>query len=342
MNTPLVHGLLKEEIADACRELGQPAFRADQVWNWLYRRSASEWSGMRNLPHTFRDDLAALFSLDPVRHVHTVGRPGTTRKVLLELRDGEQVETVLIPAGPRRTVCVSSQAGCRYRCAFCASGQDGLRRNLDPGEIVGQVLAAAREWEEGPTHVVFMGIGEPLDNYDAVMKSIRIINDGSGLAIGARRITLSTCGLVPGIDRLAGEGIQVELSVSLHATDDEARSRLMPVNRKMGVAALLEACDRYARTTGRIVTFEYTLIDRVNASPDHARDLARRLSPIPCRVNLISLNTVDEFEGRPAPRRAAVTFTRILKAAGINATLRASKGASLAAACGQLRATRPR
>lgn len=342
MSTPLIHGRLKAEIADTCRELGQPAFRADQLWSWLYGRFASEWSQMRNLPGAFRDDLAAHLSLEPVRHLDTAGRDGRTRKLLLELRDGERVETVMIPAGPRRTVCVSSQAGCRYHCAFCASGQDGFRRNLEPGEIVGQVLAAAREWEEGPTHVVFMGIGEPLDNYDAVMKSIRIINDGSGLAVGARRITLSTCGLEPGIDRLAGEGIQVELSVSLHAPDDETRSRLMPANHKTGVSSLLKTCDRYARTTGRIVTFEYTLIDKVNASPNHARELARLLSPLPCRVNLIPLNAVDEFDGRPAPHRAAVTFTHILKAAGINTTLRVSKGASLAAACGQLRATSPR
>ncbi|NQT94047.1 MAG: 23S rRNA (adenine(2503)-C(2))-methyltransferase RlmN [Lentisphaerae bacterium] len=338
MNLPLIHGLLKEELSIALHELGQPVFRTDQVWSWLYRRAVSDWSRMRNLPRAFRDDLAARFSPDPVQHLETAGTPGKTRKLLLELRDGERVETVLIPAGPRRTVCVSSQAGCRYHCAFCASGQDGFRRNLEAGEIVGQVLSAAREWDDRPTHVVFMGIGEPLDNYDAVMKAIRIVNEGSGLAIGARRITISTCGLVPGIDRLAGEGMQFELSVSLHAADDETRTRLMPVNRKIGIAALLDACNRYARASGRIITFEYTLIDGVNASSRQARDLARILSPLPCRVNLIPLNTVDEFDGTPASRHAATEFRRILEEAGINTTLRASKGASLAAACGQLRA----
>jgi len=324
-------------MADVCQQLGQPAYRASQLWNWLYVAQCTDWSEMKNLPAALRADMGARFALPSAVPIHTEGPAAATRKILVQLHDGEAIEEVLIPAAERRTVCVSSQAGCRYRCAFCASGQAGFRRQLEAGEMVGQVLVAARAYGERPTHVVFMGIGEPFDNYDNVLKAIRIINDPDGLGIGARRITVSTCGLIPGIQRLARESLQIELSVSLHAPTDDLRAQLMPVNRKFPLKNLLAACKAYSAATGRIITFEYTLIHGVNDTPGHARELTRLLSSLPCRVNLIPLSQVEEFRGEPSSPETARMFIDVLDKAGINATLRASKGGSLKAACGQLR-----
>ena len=332
--------MFKAELSTFCASANQPAYRASQVWQWLYVHRVTDWAGMRNVPQVLRNELARTFTISPVNAVETQGGQGEVRKILVELNDGERVEQVLIPARSRRTVCVSSQVGCRFQCAFCASGQAGFRRNLAAGEMVGQVLVAARVFEDRPTHVVFMGVGEPFDNYDEVLRAIRIINDGDGLNVGARRITVSTCGLVPGMERLAGEGLQVELSVSLHAPGDELRSRLMPVNRKYPLSDLIPACRNYSAATNRIITFEYTLIGGVNDAPGRAKELAALLAPLACRVNLIPLSPVAEFEGTPSTPDAARAFVDILGKAGINATLRASRGCSLKAACGQLRAAR--
>ena len=333
----LLHSLFRAEIAALCAECGHPAYRAAQLWQWLYAQGVRDWAGFGNLPRSLIADLSRRFSLHPAVLAETRGAPGAFRKLLVELPDGERIEEVLIPAPGRRTVCVSSQAGCRFRCAFCASGQAGFRRNLAAGEMVGQVLVAGEVFGERPTHVVFMGIGEPLDNYDNVLRAVRIINDGEGLAIGARRITLSTCGLVPGIQQLAREGLQIELSVSLHAASDELRSRLMPINRRYPLARLLATCRDYSAKTGRIITFEYALIGGVNDAPGQARDLARLLAGRSGRVNLIPLSAVEEFPARPSPAGTADMFVRTLTRAGINATIRASRGGSLKAACGQLR-----
>jgi 23S rRNA (adenine2503-C2)-methyltransferase len=246
----------------------------------------------------------------------------------------------MIPAADRRTLCLSSQVGCKFHCAFCASGQGGFQRQLSSGEIVQQVILASRLLGDRPTHVVYMGVGEPFDNYDAVLKSVRTLNHADGLGIGARRITISTCGVVPGIERLANEAIQVELSVSLHAPNDTVRNTLMPVNKSWPVAELLEACRAYAEQTHRIVTFEYTLIRGVNDREAEARELARRLAGLPCRVNLIPLSEVAEFNGKPSMPDAADLFIRTLAVRHVNATLRASKGTRIRAACGQLRSGR--
>jgi len=338
--SPSIHGLTLHELETLCSELGQPRYRADQAWDWLYGKLVADWDAMTNLPPALRGDLASRLSIHSALAAETQGKPGRTRKILAALPDGERVEEVIIPARDRRTVCVSSQVGCRFGCTFCASGQAGFRRDLEPGEMVGQVVLAARLLGKRPTNVVFMGIGEPFDNYDAVLKAVRIINDGRGLAIGARRITISTCGIIPGIERLAGEGLQIELSVSLHAADDATRSALMPVNRKYALDDLLDACRRYTDKTGRIITFEYTLVRGVNDAPEQAGRLAERLSGLRCRVNLIPLSAVEEFGHSPSPEPVARMFVEALSAAGINATLRASKGAPLKAACGQLRFTR--
>jgi 23S rRNA (adenine2503-C2)-methyltransferase len=304
---------------------------------------------MRNVPTPLRAQLAERFPIESVTVVRVEGNPGDVRKILIGLSDGECVEAVLIPAGSRRTgtegpervtVCLSSQVGCRYACAFCASGRGGFQRDLEAGEMVGQVLEAARLLGERPSNVVVMGMGEPLDNYDAVLRAIRIINDAEGLAIGARRITISTSGVIPGIRRLAGEGLQVELSVSLHAADDALRSRLMPINRRYPLGDLLATCVAYAEQTKRIVTFEYTLIRGVNDSRRQAEALAALLRPIPCRVNLIPLSRVAEFGGTASDSATARLFIEVLGRAGLNATLRVSKGSRIQAACGQLRRRR--
>jgi 23S rRNA (adenine2503-C2)-methyltransferase len=329
------------ELEEWCRDGGLPRFRADQIRAWLYVHRAADWDAMTNLPAALRAGLREAFDLQAAAVESVTGEPDGTRKLLVVLRDGERIEAVHIPAPGRRTACVSTQAGCGYACTFCASGQAGLRRNLEAGEIVGQVLCAAAVNGCAPTHVVFMGIGEPLDNYEAVLRAVRILNDGQGLNIGARRMTISTCGLIPGIRRLAAEGLQVELSVSLHAPTDELRTQLMPVNRLHPLTDLLRACRAYSESTNRIVTFEYTLIRGVNDAAAQARELVRVLAPLPCRVNLIPLSPVAEYAAAPSPASAARLFVRTLQQAGINATLRASRGAALKAACGQLR-YRPR
>ena len=292
---------------------------------------------MKNLPVGLRRELADHFELSAVKQLKMDGEAGQTRKLLVGLRDGECVEEVLIPARDRRTVCVSSQVGCRFACAFCASGQGGFVRPLEAGEIVGQVLLAWREYGDRPSNIVFMGMGEPFDNYDAVLKSIRILNDPKGIGIGARHITVSTSGVIPGIERLAGEGLQVELSVSLHAPDDALRTKLMPVNRTYPLADLLEACRKYAGATRRIITFEYTLIRGVNDTRAHAVALAKKLKSIPARVNLIPLSPVDGFAGEAPAAGTAELFVDILDQSGINSTVRHSKGSKIDAACGQLR-----
>lgn len=335
-----MHGLERASLAELCAALGEPAFRARQIWRWLYVQRAGRWEEMRNVPAALREMLAGRYRLQPLRVVGRIG--GTTeeaaRKFLVETFDGQRVEQVLIPAGRRQTVCVSTQVGCRFACAFCASGQRGLVRNLETGEIVAQVLLAAEETRGRLTHVVFMGIGEPFDNCDHVLRAVRILNDPEGMAIGARRITISTCGVAPGIQRLADEGLQVELSVSLHAPDDELRSRLMPVNRLYPLAELLETCAAYTAATNRIVTFEYAMIRNVNDSPAHARRLAERIAPVRGRANLIPLSPVAEFDGLPSSRHAIDAFSDILARKGVQSTVRASRGADCHAACGQLRA----
>ena len=339
---PSIHGLLPAEVEAFCRGRGYPAFRAKQIWGWLYDKRVASAEDMRNLPAPVRAALAEAFDGFAVQKIKTVGQAGQTQKLLLEMRDGELIEEVLIPARNRRTVCISSQVGCKFACAFCASGQCGFRRNLSAGEMVGQVLLACDETGGRPTNLVYMGVGEPLDNYDEVLKSIRILNHPDGLQIGARKITVSTSGVIPGIERLAGEGLQIELSVSLHAPENELRSRLMPVNRRWPLEDLLRACADYTEATRRIITFEYTLIKGVNDLPEQARRLARLLEKFPCRVNLIPLSEVRGFSGERSSPEAMKLFFTALEKAGINVTLRDSKGSSLKAACGQLRARRMR
>ncbi len=334
---PLIHGLLRDELTAVCKELGQAAYRAGQVWDWLYRQHVKTWEEMKNVPTALQEALAERYELLSVTHMKQDGEHTGTRKILVGLRDGECVEEVLIPARERRTVCVSSQVGCKFACAFCASGKGGWIRNLEAGEIVEELMLAWEEYGDRPTNIVFMGMGELFDNYDAVIKAIRIINDGKGLNIGIRHITISTSGVVPGINRLGGEGLQVELSVSLHAPNNELRSRLMPVNKRYPIEELIEACAKHTEATGRIVTFEYTLIRGVNDTPEHAVQLAKLLKTLPCHVNLIPLSPVDGYEGLPPLDGTSDIFKIQLAKVGVNATYRVSKGGAIDAACGQLR-----
>ncbi|MEI7436184.1 MAG: 23S rRNA (adenine(2503)-C(2))-methyltransferase RlmN [bacterium] len=334
---PLIYNLSRSDLRAACATAGGQAWRADQIWRWLYTRHVETWDAMHNLPNALRTALASRFELTPFSLANSQGDPDTARKLLLRLRDGECIEIVLLADHARHTLCVSSQVGCRFACAFCASGQAGFRRQLETGEIVGETLAATRMLGSRPNNIVFMGIGEPLDNYDAVLAAIRILNDPDGLNIGARHITISTNGIIPGIERLADEGLQVELAVSLHAPNDTVRNRLMPVNRRFPLPELLSSCARYTQRTKRIITFEYTLMRGINDSVAQAQELADRLKTFPSRVNLIPLSPVSGFDGQPSAPGVAGHFLTALAKAGINATMRNSQGQRIQAACGQLR-----
>ena len=337
-----IYGLTRGEIAELCSSINEPSYRAVQIWRWLHVNRIQGWENMTNLPAALRAKLAESFLFSSLKVEERSKSADTSMKVLARLHDGEAVELVIIPAPRRITVCVSSQVGCKFACAFCASGRSGFARNLEAGEMVEEVLLAEKEYGEKPTHAVFMGIGEPFDNYDNVLKAIRIINDQEGLSIGARRITISTCGIVPGIQKLAEENIQVELSVSLHAADDELRTRLMPVNSRYPIEALLEACRAYTQQTGRLITFEYALIRGINDSRVKAEALAERLKSFQCRVNLIPLSEVEEYTGKASAPEVSSMFINVLAAAGVNATLRTSRGGEQKAACGQLRARHTR
>ncbi len=324
-----------------CAGYDIPRFRAKQIWHELYVRLAASWDAMPVVPKWLREKLAAEFDIAPLRTEDVIGTPDGVRKFLFTCADGQHVETVLIPASDgRRTVCVSSQVGCAFGCAFCASGQGGCIRSLESGEIVAQVMAAEQllaPLGERVSNIVVMGMGEPMANYDNVLAALRTLNNADGLAIGARRITISTCGVVPGIKRLAAEGLQFELSVSLHAPDDDLRSKIMPVNKRWPLDVLLEACDEYTGTTGRIITFEYTLVGGQSATSARAHQLVSLLRGRKCRVNLIPLSPVKEFDGRAPTPRECDDFQRILENAHINVTMRHSRGGKVSAACGQLR-----
>lgn len=332
------------ELTGWVAQHGQPPYRARQIFHSLYQKGISDPAQMTDLPKEFREMLAKGFA-GPTAEVVTEQKSADgTRKWLFRLADGQFIESVLIPAveraagapPERRTVCLSTQVGCAYGCAFCASGMDGFRRNLTAGEIVQEVLAVQRAVGR-ITNIVFMGMGEPLSNYDNLLKAIRILNDPDGLRIGARKITISTVGLALMIERLSKEGIQVELSISLHAPNDDLRGQIMPVNRKYPLAELMRACRAHVKATKRIITFEYILMNEVNDSSAQAQELARLLKGIPCKVNLIPCHPIPGAPfGRP-PLERMLAFERVLRAKGIPCTLRRSRGLDIEGACGQLR-----
>jgi 23S rRNA (adenine2503-C2)-methyltransferase len=342
-------------LAEWLAAQGQPAFRARQIFRQYYQSLAEDFSQMTDLPVGLRERLGQAIVLQPLRVLaQQASSDGLTHKALFELRDGNTVETVLMQYGGedddkdqesrvRRTVCLSTQAGCAMGCAFCATGQGGLRRNLTSGEIVAQALHFAREvrrTDDGAalTNLIFAGMGEPLANYSSTWSAVERLNDPEGFGLGARHMTISTAGWVPGIARLAKERLQVGLAVSLHAPDDALRDRLMPVNRKYPIAALMDACRDYTERTSRRVSFEYILIAGVNAGPAQARSLAALLKGMLCHVNLIPMNPVAGTAWRPPSHREIGAFSHVLEQSGITVTQRMERGSDIQAACGQLRA----
>ncbi|NLV42243.1 MAG: 23S rRNA (adenine(2503)-C(2))-methyltransferase RlmN [Candidatus Hydrogenedentes bacterium] len=335
---PFLSGLFPEEIAE--RYQLRP-YQGRQIFQWIHRKGASSFEKMTNLPKELRERLSkeTLFPATKVSKIQGSSASGT-RKALLLLADNECIESVLIPDRNRYTVCVSSQVGCPLKCAFCATGLSGYRRNLNAAEIVEQVvhLRAAGELPESAVcNIVYMGMGEPFYNYDEVRKSIRILMHPEGLGTGARHITVSTAGDVKGIERFAAEEWQVRLSVSLHAAQEEKRSQLVPLNRKFGLQRLHAALREYNQHTGRKFTLEWTLLDGVNDTEDDARDLVRFTRGLDASVNLIPWNPVAGLPYRPSPPAACEAFQAQLTRSGVRATLRREKGRDIDAACGQLR-----
>ncbi len=325
------------ELETAMCQLEQPRFRAKQIFSWLHR-GAKSFEEMSNLAKPLRKMLDEQFyiSVPEIARKQESRRDGTI-KYLWRLRDGNCVETVLMQYKYGNTVCVSSEVGCAMGCAFCASTLGGLVRKLTAGEILDQVLFTQIESGRKISHIVLMGIGEPLDNFDAVLRFIELVNHPDGMNISMRHISLSTCGLAERIDKLASLHLQLTLSVSLHAPDDETRNLLMPVNRKYGVDRLLESCRQYYAETGRRISFEYAMIDGVNDTRHHAELLCRKLRGMGVHVNLIPLNNVEESPLKPSTRENTHRFQQMLEHSGITATVRRSLGSDIDASCGQLR-----
>ncbi len=329
--------LLPDELEGEISALGEQKYRAAQIFNWL-SRGVRSFDEMNNLPRALKAKLKERYFLyEPKVISRQVSAIDGTIKYLWELRDGNAVETVWMGYRHGNTVCVSSQVGCRQGCAFCASTIGGLVRNLEPSEILDEVLFTEKDSGKKISNIVLMGIGEPLDNYDNVIRFLRLVNQPAGMNIGMRHISLSTCGLIERFDDLATENLQLTLSVSLHATDDETRSIIMPSNRGRGVAKLIDACRQYYETTGRRISFEYAMINGVNDSPVQARQLAAHARAVSAHVNLIPLNHVEERPFQPSSPDHIKAFIDILENAGVNVTIRRRLGSDVDASCGQLR-----
>ena len=342
---PLIKSLTLDEMSDRLHVLGQRGFRAKQLAQWIYGKRVKSFGEMSDLPATLREQLAGEFAFSGLVPIRTLGSRDTTLKYLFRLDDGALIESVLIPASPalygeasdRRTICISTQVGCAYGCKFCASGLDGWSRNLEPGEIVDQVLRVEELSNEKINNIVFMGMGEPLANFTNLMKAVTIINAPWGIGLGARHITISTSGLAPQIKQLADQPLQVRLAISLHGATDEVRQQIMPVNRKYPLATLLEACAYYTRRKKQWLTFEYILIEGVNDRLEDAAALVRVAREVKAKVNCIPYNDVEGLAWKRPSEARQDAFMAVLEAARIPATIRREKGHDIAAACGQLR-----
>ena len=325
------------ELGAVLKEMGQPAFRAKQIYTWLHKGVRS-YEEMTNLPKALRDTLGELFPICPPQVVRKQesAKDGTI-KYLWQLSDGNCVETVLMRYHYGNTVCISTEVGCRMGCAFCASTLGGLIRRLEPFEMLDQVLFTQVDSGLPVSHIVLMGIGEPLDNYENVLRFLELVNSEDGMNISMRHISLSTCGLVPKIDALAQEKLQLTLSVSLHAPNDRIRDTIMPVNKAYPTEELIGACRRYYEATGRRISFEYAMIDGVNDSVENAQELLHRMKGLPAHFNLIPLNHVEESPLKPSTKEAVARFQKCLTDGGIPATVRRTLGGDIDASCGQLR-----
>ena len=354
----LIYDLDSDNLTDILKEWNEPPYRAQQIWQGLYQHFYSSPEQFTNLPKSLREKIAANFVFSPFKvKTYLDSSDGFTRKTLFELPDGNLIEAVLMrygdpaddpqmaasPSGrganQRRTLCISTQAGCAMGCVFCATGQMGFKRHLTSGEIVAQVMFYARilkDVNQSVTNIVLMGMGEPFHNYRNTMSAIDRLNQPDGYNFGARRFTISTVGLVPQIRRFADEKRQVNLAISLHAADDEERLAMMPVNKRYKIEDVLEACRYYVTQTGRRITFEWALIYGVNDTPEVARKLASRLKGLLCHVNAIPLNPTSGYAGRATDRNRASQFKAILEEAGIPCTIRMRRGIDIRAGCGQL------
>ena len=329
--------LTQPELADILKQLGQPAFRAKQVFAWLHKGVRS-YDEMTNLPQALREVLAEHYPLFVPKVVRKQeSQKDGTIKYLWQLSDGNCVETVLMRYRYGNTVCISTEVGCRMGCAFCASTIGGLVRRLEPFEMLDEVLFTQIDSGLPISHIVLMGIGEPLDNFDNVMRFLELVNHPDGMNISMRHISLSTCGLVPKIDELAARKLQISLAISLHGPNNELRSKVMPVNKAYPIEELLAACRRYYDATGRRIHFEYAMIDGVNDTPECAKELLRRLKGLGAHVNLIPLNHVEASPLKPSSKEAVARFQKILEDGGVTATVRRTLGGDIDASCGQLR-----
>lgn len=331
--------LTPEELKAKFKALGVEAYRADQVLNWIYEKGVYNFEQMSNLSEALKTKLKSAFVIAiPKIAEKEKSSNDQSIKLLLELPNKDFVEAVYMSKDNRQTVCISSQVGCKFHCAFCASGQNGFFRNLSMGEMMAEVLMA-RDLSHNKkiTHIVFMGIGEPFDNYKELLRTIRTLNSKDALQIGARKITVSTCGIVPKIEQFGKEGLQIELSISLHGPNDSVRGSIMPVNKAFPVKSLIETAKKYAKATKRAITFEYILIQGVNASENEARGLVKLLKGMLCKINLIPYNPISEFDHQAPSYEEIVRFQKILESHEIRTTVRFSKGRDIQAACGQLR-----
>jgi len=336
----LIYDLSQAELEARMKALGQPGFRAKQIWVAIYQNFRTSPHEVTTLLKDFRDKLDEVFSFQALMPVTTIeSEDGQTIKTLFKLQDGQYIEAVLMYYEDRRTLCISSQSGCGMGCTFCATGQMGFRRNLSSGEIIAQVLYYARflaEADDRVTNIVMMGMGEPFHNYDNVMEALNRLNNPDAFGLGARRITLSTVGLVPKIKQFADEDTQYNLAISLHTVDNDLRTKMIPVNKKYTVEKLLDACRYYIRKTNRRLTFEYALIEGVNDSVEDAEALAQRLRGMICHVNLIPLNPTKGFEKQGTSAQQVEAFRSVLESQNIPCTVRLRRGIEIQAGCGQL------
>ncbi|WP_102271507.1 23S rRNA (adenine(2503)-C(2))-methyltransferase RlmN [Cytobacillus massiliigabonensis] len=338
---PSIYSLQLQELKDWLKENNEKAFRAEQIFDWLYTKRVASFEEMTNLSKQLRDRLESAFTLTTLKTIIQQQSSDGTIKFLFELHDGYSIETVLMRHDYGNSVCVTTQVGCRIGCTFCASTLGGLKRNLEAGEIVAQVVKvqqALDETDERVSSVVIMGIGEPFDNFDHMLSFLKIINHDKGLNIGARHITVSTSGIIPKIYKFADENMQINFAISLHAPNTELRSRLMPINRAYKLPDLMEAIRYYINKTGRRVSFEYGLFGGVNDQVEHAEELARLIKGLKCHVNLIPVNYVPERDYVRTPKEQIIKFEKTLKNHGVNVTVRREQGHDIDAACGQLRA----
>jgi len=340
MTKPLIYDLDLDQFVAQLDSWGQPAYRAKQIWEGLYLQLWSNPFEFTNLPKSLRLQLGETFSFNNLHETERFhSSDQQTTKTLFRLPDGQPIETVLMRYEERRTLCISTQAGCAMGCVFCATGQMGFRRNLSSGEIVEQVLIFAREMKqqgERPTNVVLMGMGEPFHNYEATMAAIDRLGHPEGFNMGARRFTISTVGLIPAIRRFTAERRQVGLAISLHAAEDELRSSMLPINQRYPIKDLIEACREYVNATGRRITFEWALIQDVNDNTEEAHNLARLLQGLNCHVNLIPLNPTSGYSGARSTRQRVAAFRQALESHGISCTVRVRRGIDIHAGCGQL------